>query len=241
MGVKTRALKSLHSAWTKKIHGMRQMDAAANVLPQNPYEVFGVEEGPTDEWVTLNCGPAVFELRERAGAKRKIYVVVKGSISVQESNARGGPLQTMCFTTNVAYFRAKRDRLEHVYGVHYDMDMRGGGHPVFHAQLGPVAELAGAIRDRFHVDGIVCNRVRPILRNVRTPTAQMDFFSVFTQLCADHLMSLELRNSSGQVTEAFKAVRRACNCLRGAAHRLSYLNGGEAPECYRSSHWYCGL
>ena len=63
----------------------------------------------------------------------------------------------------MGYFRLKGDRLEHVYGVHYDMDERRDGHPVFHAQLGRAREeFASVIRNEFHAwmpsSSIVCGR-----------------------------------------------------------------------------------
>ena len=188
----------------------------------------------------MDCGPIVFDLRERAYSNNEMYVVVEGSICVRELSRRNGSLETMGFATKVGYFRSKPDRLEHVYGVHYDMDESGNGHPVFHAQLGPAGEFVSTIREQFHLDAELIDRVGPILRNVRTPTAQMDFFSVFTQLCADHLMTGGPTGSHPQVATAFGGVRSACDVLQGAAHRLTHLNSGMAPNCYRSSHWYGG-
>ena len=243
MGVRSRALKSLRSAWTTKIRGMQQMNQATVVRPLASQQVVQVDEQVTGGVVKLDCGPAVFKMCERADRIPEMYVVVQGSICIEESTRRDGPLETMWFETKVGYFRWKRNRLEHVYGVHYDMDERGDGHPVFHAQLGPAREFAATIRDQFHVHAEVVDRVGPMLRNVRTPTAQMDFFSVCTQLCADHLMSVSPTGSpplDPQVSAAFDGVRSACDVLQGAAHRLSYLNGGSAPTCYRSSHWYGG-
>ena len=243
MGVKARALKSLQSAWTKKIQGMQGMNQATEVRPHIPQQVIRVDSPVTGGMVKLDCGPAVFLLCERANRIPEMYVVVEGSLCVKESSQVPGSLQTTWFSTEVGYFRLKRNRLEHVYGVHYDMDKRGDGHPVFHAQLSPAKCFASVIREEFCLDAEVKDHVRPILRNVRTPTAQMDFFSVLTQLCADHLMRVnqeDREDSDSQVTGAFDDVRSACDLLQGAAHELSYLNGGRAPKCYRSSHWYRG-
>ena len=239
MGVQAQALKSLHSAWITKIREMQKMDQATMVRPDDPWQVIRVDEQVTGGMVKLDCGPAVFKLCERANGIPKMFVVVRGSICVQESSESDGSLETMGFGTKVGYFRSKPNRLEHIYGVHYDMDERGHGHPVFHAQLGPASDFASAIQDQFHLDAQVDDRVGPMLRNVRTPTAQMDFFSVVTQLCADHLMCLDPASGHSHVTRAFDGVRSACDCLQGAAHRRGHLNSGIAPMCYRSSHWYC--
>ena len=239
MGIRARALKSLHTAWTKKIQGMQRMNQGTMVRPSTPQQVIRVDKQVTGPIAKLDCGAAVFKLSERANAVPQMYVVVQGSICVRESASTRGSFQTMSFGTRVGYFRSKRDRLEHVYGVHYDMDERGDGHPVFHAQLGPAREeFASAIRDEFRLDAELDDRVRPMLRNVRMPTAQMDFFSVCTQLCADHLMSGNSTDDHSEVIDAFDDVRSACDFLQGAAHRMTYLNDGRAPGCYRSYHWY---
>lgn len=214
------------------------MNQGAMVRPFAPQQVIRVDEQVTGAIAKLDCGAAVFKLSERANTVPDMYVVVQGSICVRESDSSGSSLQTMSFGTRVGYFRSKRDRLEHVYGVHYDMDERGDGHPVFHAQLGPAMEFASAIQNEFRLDAQLVDHVRPMLRNVRMPTAQMDFFSVCTQLCADHLMSGNPTDDHSQVISAFDDVRSACDFLQGAAHRMTYLNDGRALGCYRSYHWY---
>lgn len=238
MGVKSRALNSLRSAWRNKIHGMKKMNQGTRVRPDDPQQVIRVDEQVTGGIAKLDCGAAVFKLSERANAPPEMYVVVQGAICVRESGLSRSSLQTMWFGTRVGYFRYKRNRLEHVYGVHYDMDERGGGHPIFHAQLGPAKEFASVIQKQFHLDAELVDRMGPMLRNVRTPTAQMDFFSVCTQLCADHLMSGNPTDNHREVIAAFNGVRSACDFLQGAAHGMAYLNDGKAPGCYRSYHWY---
>ena len=238
MGVRTKALNLLNAAWSTKTRGMKKMNQATAVRPDSPHQVIRVVE-ELKGIVKFDFGPVVFNLCERKDDRNpNMYVVVKGSICVAENNESCQPLQTMSFKTQVGYFRRKDDQLEHVYGVHYDMDERGCGHPVFHAQLGPETEFASEIKEQFHFEACVVDCVNPMLRNVRTPTAQMDFFSVWTQLCADHLMSVDETGSDPQVTEGFKDVRSACKVLQGAAHRLTYLKDGKAPKCYRSYHWY---
>ena len=240
MGVKKRALDSMHVAWTEKVREMGKMDQASTVQPRNPQAVFHVREEVSGDTVKVDCGPAVFKLCERANGIPKMYVVVEGSICVQESGLGSSELHTIGFGTRVGYFREARNRLEHVYGVHYDMDERGDGHPVFHAQFGPAKGFAAAVRKYYSLSEEEPEEdyVGRILRNVRTPTAQMDFFSVVTQLCADHLMSVSGGEQNADVVEAFNRVRSACKFLLGAAHRLPYLSEGNGSECYRSSRWY---
>ena len=238
MGVRTQALKSLHLAWHAKVEGMRQLNQVSMVRPRNAEGVIRLGECVTGDIVKVDCGPAVFKLCEKAGGRPDMYVVVSGSICLRGSSQSPGRLQTMWFGTRVGYFRWRNGRLMYVHGVHYDMDERGGGHPVFHGQLGRAGEFASVVEDQFRLGGEVVDCVGPVLRNVRTPTAQMDFFSVCTQLCADHLMAVSPIGNPPQVIAAFDGVRSACDVLQGAAHRLSYLNAGHAPSSYRSSHWY---
>ena len=238
MAIRARALNSLYTAWTKKIQGMQRMDQGTMVRPSTPQQVIRVDQEVTGSIAKLDCGAAVFKLSERANAVPQMYVVVEGSICVRASDSTGTAFQTMGFRTRVGYFRSKGDRLKHVYGVHYDMDERGDGHPVFHAQLRPAREFASVIQKEFQLNAELDDHVQPMLRNVRTPTAQMDFFSVCTQLCADHLMRGNPTDNHPDVIAAFAGVRSACDFLQGAAHGMTYLNDGRAAGCYRSYHWY---
>ena len=86
----------------------------------------------------------------------------------------------------------------------------------------PREEYASAIQEAVPAwTSEVVDLVGRMLRNVRTPTAQMDFFSVFTQLCADHLMSVNPVGSNPELTAAFDDVRSACSFLQGVAHQLT--------------------
>ena len=244
MGVGAKALPRLREAWSRKVHGMKQMNGSSEVQPGDPRFVFRIgsnDQASSDSSARVDCGPVVLNLCERASGRpsRRIYVVVRGWIGL-ETNADGdAPLCTRDFGTEVGYFRLRDRQLVHVYGVHYDMDLCAYGHPVFHAQVASMAKLATEVKQRFCPGAAVCDRVKPLLRTVRTPTAQMDFLSVLTQVCADHLMS-ETQGSEkrNRAASAFGRVRSASDVLLGAAHRFSSLNDGTAPRCYRSSHWY---
>lgn len=236
MGLKNQALHRLGMAWMNNVQQMRRMHQATDVRPRQPDQVFSANEQRTDGTLRVNCGPAAFKLSEKAGGLPNIYVGVGGWITVRESGQSDASLCTMDFGTRVAYFRSKGLGLAHVYGVHYDMDETGAGHAVFHSQFRPMTELYDTVREQFGVRGGVEDHVGGVLRNVRTPTAQMDFFSVFTQLCADHLMMA--KQPRGQAADAFGRIRSACDFMVGAAHRLSRLNSPSAAKCYRATHWY---
>ena len=240
MAVAVGALRRLRQAWENKIRGMQQINQSSRVRPHAAQEVFSVDEdnqGGAEETVKVDCGPVVFKLCERANQLPDLYVVVAGWIRMEESDDRHVPLRTRNFATRVGYFRFRSQRRVHVYGVHYDMDEGGRGHPVFHAQLRPMTDFAAEIEQHFRLGAPMDNPVQALLRTVRTPTAQMDFLSVLTQLCADHLMD-QHSGALPPVAHAFSRVRSADSFLRGAAHQLPYLNRGEATQCYRSTHWY---
>lgn len=212
------------------------MNQASEIKPKNALEVFRIvsEEEKHDE-VKLNFGPIVFYVPERSGhGLPSIFVVAEGWLTLKpDFNERR--LLTKEFGTQVAYFKQEKDTLKHVYGVHYDMDEEKPGHPVFHAQFSPQTDLKIAVQSYFHHNCEVENCMTNILKTVRMPSAQMDIFSVFCQICADHLISPD---SGPEVKEAFKKLRENCNFLVGAAHRLDFLNGNHAAGCYRASHWY---
>lgn len=115
------------------------------------------------------------------------------------------------------------------------MDESNPGHPVFHAQFGSKQAFGGAVHDLFKRDELIVDRLGVILGTVRTPTAQMDIFSVVAQICADHLMGPD---PSDDLKKAFARLRSNCDFLVGAGHRLPFLSAPHATECYRASHWY---
>lgn len=145
-------------------------------------------------------------------------------------------MRTKTFGTEVAHFRSKRGALEHVYGVHYDLDENAAAHPVFHAQMSPKMSLVSSVNDHFNRNfQDVVDLVGRMLGNVRTPSAQMDVFAVMLQICANHLIH---SGSPPNVIEAFNKTRTACEFFIGFAYRMSTLNQLPATQCYRSTHWY---
>ena len=139
------------------------------------------------------------------------------------------------FGTTVGYFRSKRDSLDHVFGVHYDMDDGDVSHPVFHGQIGPQIEFANAINEHYQRHRCVSDKVGCILRNVRVPSAEMDVFSVFLQICADHLID---KFSARQQRSALSTLRDSCALYLGAANRMKGLIRGGELGCFRGTRWY---
>jgi hypothetical protein len=229
-------MNQITPAWDGLRAGMRRLYPASNPRPQTAAEIFIPESKPGADEIRFNVNPIIFHLPERPGRRgANLYIVLSGWLSFEKGNLRKERLRTHGFGTQVGYFRAKPELLEHVYGAHYDIDETQPGHPVFHSQIRSMAQLGEQVRTAYILATPVCDRVHPILRNVRVPTAQMDVFSVILQICADHLISSA---SDQDAKDAFSGMAGSCGFFDGVAHRLAYLNDGRAPSCYRSPHWY---
>ncbi|MGD9920592.1 MAG: hypothetical protein AB7V13_03970 [Pseudorhodoplanes sp.] len=227
--------KEVISAWERLRVSMQKMYQSTDVRPGAGHDIFKLNARAPDDEVKLDIGPIVFNVPERAGRGHNLYVVVRGWLSFGDGNLRELPLKTRAFFTEVAYFRLKGNVLQHVYGVHYDLDEKLPGHPVFHGQLSSRMDLAPSVRDHYRVEDQPQEMFTPLLRNIRIPTAQMDVFSTVVQICADHLV---FEGADQNVHEAFAEARSINSFFQGAAHRMPFLNEMPAIACYRSIHWY---
>jgi hypothetical protein len=223
--------RQLSAAWSSATYNIKQM---SGVVKSTAGAVFK-PGSHVDDLVEIIVEPIVLQVPERRNSgKPNLYVVLTGRLAVEGPDFRA-PLKTRTFATRVAYFRQRHGELEHVFGIHYDMDEGRSDHPVFHAQVCPLLGLGGHACEAFNLTADITNAMGPILRNVRMPSAQMDIFAAVTQVCADHLLG----EGSGDVEQrAFDELRKNCDTLVGAAHRLAFLNGALAAGCYRSTHWY---
>ena len=231
-----RVLQRVNDAWQAAIYGLSQMSQASTVRPANGYEIFRLDFNAPNDEVKLDFGPIVFNVPERPNRRAPdLFVVAEGWLTFEGPNFKQGPLHTKDFGTELGYFRQKDRRLRHVYGAHFDMDERRPGHPVFHLQLKSKQAFGAAVQSHFKRDDEIVDLMGEILGTVRTPSAQMDIFSVVAQICADHLI---WSDSSSDVKQAFTRLRSSCDFLVGAAHRLPFLSDAHAAGCYRGSHWY---
>jgi hypothetical protein len=224
----------VQAAWEKLTLSMQKMYMASQVRPGGAHEIFLLDNSAPDDEVKFKIGPVVFNVPERVGRGHSLYIVIKGWLSFG-GNFRAHPLRTKSFGTELGYFRLKGGMLEHVYGIHYDLDETLPGHPVFHGQVASQMELATTIRDLYRLENEATNLFQPKIRNIRIPTAQMDIFSAIVQLCADHLV---YEGADDTVREAFAEMQLLNNFFIGAAYRMAFLNAPPATECYRSAHWY---
>jgi hypothetical protein len=230
-------LLKLVAQWDLLNVGIQRLHGEAQVRPSDAYRVLGTVDDASPDVVSFVLSPVVFKLPERANAvSANLFVAVEGSLSFSRSEfSERKILATRKFATKVAYFRHSADCLKHVYGAHYDFSVNELGHPVFHSQLRNYPELAAGIKDHYGIDHRVDDRVRGLLKTVRVPTAQMDIFSVFMQLCADHLL---YGQAGPEERAAFNTLLRQNEFCRGAAFQIPRLMAEEACSCYRARHWY---
>ncbi|HEY3570002.1 MAG TPA: hypothetical protein VGP73_18860 [Thermoanaerobaculia bacterium] len=230
-------LQRLVSQWEFLNAEIQRLHGEAQVRPSDPYRALATVEGTSPEVASFVLSPVVFKLPERASAvNADLFVVVEGRLSFGRRDfAERRVLATHEFTTKVAYFRHSFNCLKHVYGAHYDFSVSELGHPVFHGQIRNYPELAAGIKTHYGIDHEVVDLVRGLLKTVRVPTAQMDVFSLFVQLCADHLLYSQ---SGPEVKAAFNSLLQRSEFCQGAAFQIPRLMTEEARKCYRAWHWY---
>jgi len=231
-------LRQLVAQWEHVQAEVGRLQSTAEARPEKGHDIFRfVEEHDAPDTAKFDLLPVVFNLPERADHHNiDLFVVVKGWMRFDRHEFAGnGVLVTRDFATQVAYFRRTAKALTHVYGGHYDFAVDQLGHPVFHGQIRSYPEFAQHVKDQYSVSHDVVDCVKGMLRNVRVPTAQMDVFSLFVALCADHLL---YEQSGPEEREAFNSLLRRSDFCRGAAHRAAHLVTEEARACYRARHWY---
>ena len=109
------------------------------------------------------------------------------------------------------------------------------GHPAFHAQIKSFSLFSNHIREQYRVNKPVDDPVKSLIRTVRVPVAQMDVFSLFVQICVDHLVSVK---SSHEARDAFNALVQKGGFCQGAGFQMARLGTDDARVCYRARHWY---
>jgi hypothetical protein len=230
-------LKRLVTEWDDFRLQLERLRSAAQVRPRDAQQVFQMAASPNEGVANFRLTPIVFNLPERADdLSMDLFVAVEGRLSFNRNEYKDRKiLATHDFQTKVAYFRRTPTKLQHVFGAHFDFSLNELGHPVFHGQMRGYPELAEAVKQHYNVDREVMDCVCGLLRTVRIPTAQMDVFSFFIQLCADHLLHA---NSGGDEKAAFNSLLKKSEFWQGAAFQLPRLQTADACRCYRSSHWY---
>ena len=235
-----RSLKLVRETWTKTFAEIRKLGQPVVIRPQDSNEIFRIE-GADGDRARLETTPVVFHIPERVIGKKgnRLFVVVKGEIEFA-LEGDGEDIRASGFATRVAYFRVCGAGVKHIFGMHFDLD-RTVGHPVFHAQLRPYGELYQCVLEMFPSDEwdvapIDC--VNGLLRNVRLPTAQMDFFSVILLICSDHLVSASAKPVDRDIRAAYEKIRRYCGAFLGYGEEHQGLRDMAERRCARSHFWY---
>jgi len=229
--------QALVRAWQNVKMTIERLHGSATVKPNDLQEVLQVMDRSDERLIWFEVRPIVFQLPERGDASSTdLFVVVSGCLAFDRAAFRERRLLlTRSFSTEVGYFRHAGTTLKHVYGAHYDFALDEVGHPVFHGQMKSFRDFATHIAERYRVTHDVDDLVIGILKTVRVPSAQLDIFSVFLQLCADHLLHNE---SSTEDLAAFNDLLEKSAFCRGAAYQVPRLMEEEARQCYRALHWY---
>ena len=202
--------------------------------PNDAYRIFSlIEDQKVEGQVGFEINPVTFHVPERANQTANLYIVARGRIYLDIAELEHQKVKTVQFGTEVGYFRKKDKTLEHVFGAHYDLAASEIGHPLFHAQMRSYSERGAVAAEEFQLDCTPSDLVKGVLRTIRLPIAQMDFFSLVLQITADHLMS---RDSGEEEKQAFAQMRRLNQTMQGAGHLWPSL--ASAPPCMRSFHWY---
>jgi hypothetical protein len=233
----SRILQRLVDQWDEVNTALGRLSPAATVRPSNGWNVFQPLPGPPGNVIEFSFGPAVFNVPERAThVSADLFVVVDGRFGFRRDIFSADDiLATDKFSTRAAYFRLKAQGAEHIYGAHYDFALDELGHPLFHAQMRSFVEMWSAVNEQYSIGGVATDRVNGILQTVRMPTAQMDVFSFFLQLCADHLL---FQNSGPDERAAFNSLLEKSAFIRGAGYQAARLATEAARSCYRARHWY---
>jgi hypothetical protein len=230
--------RQLVTQWQVVVNTIEKLSPVASVRPDDGYALFQATRYSSPNIVGFELAPVVFNLPERANQRdADLFIVVVGQLEIrlgESSNSK--VLKTHSFTTRAGYFRRKNNELRHVYGAHYDFAINQVGHPTFHAQLRSFSELSTHIVQKYDQNDMrTVDSMEGLLKTVRLPTAQMDFFSLFLQICADHLL---YEQSDPEAVEAFSTLLTKSEFLQGAGYQCNHLTVESAYSCYRSRHWY---
>ena len=231
-----RVRQKVWETWDKSILSLEKLNGYLSVLPRSAEDIFVNACIDADGVVKFDIRPVFLSVTERRSNRSKnIFVAMDGWLSLKMQNVGTVRLLTESFGTRVGYFRTKKHELHHVFGAHYDMVVGDATHPVFHAQMKFHQKFADKLTQQHQFLCKTIDHTDGIYRAIRIPTAQMDFFSVLLQVCADHLIS---GHSCSNDLAVFKEIKERCGILVGAAHKLRFLNSATASSCYRATHWY---
>lgn len=236
--------KHLNKVWTKAgshfealIAAVQRVHPAASFVPYSGYEAFKPNVADsTDAICIFEIDPLIINLPVRGQASgNDLYVVFQGRIGFDvDSVVSHNILKTVSFASRLGYFTRVKDTLEHVLGMHCDLDIERVAHPAFHAQLVSFgSEFSPVVQS--YVPAPLHDRMTGVLHGVRIPTAQLDFFALIVQLAADHLL---WQKSGTPEREGFDDLVRLDKQVKGITPEIDFLCHSATLPCHRGPHWY---
>ena len=233
-----RVKKEVTGAWTELRARMQTISSISLVRPVEPEEVFTFTHDKDYGKIIATVRPVTFNVPYRANAATaKIFVAIDGWIEFSDDDTSGS-LRSLRFQTNVGYFRdGGPNTLQYLCGIHYDYDSYDAiGHPVYHCQFGPQVRFFDEVNACFHrAFSEPSDDLKAIPRQIRIPTAQMDPFSVFLQVCSDHLIS---EGSDANKLAAYASLLKTCGFFTCSSNGIAQLGAAFAESNLRSHHWY---
>jgi hypothetical protein len=218
---------------------VERLNNSASVIPGDASGLFQISHSDADT-LAFDIGETLLILPERAKqVSNPMHIVVKGRLTIDKKHfIESEQLRTVHFQSEAGYFRLKNDgTLQHIFGAHYDLTQDEVGHPAFHAQLKSFLGFADIVQHRYSDTPLnVTNAMKDVLKTVRLPSAQMDYFSLLIQAVADHLMSPN--SSSTEDVDVFRELLVKSKSIQGRAYSIARLQEPSATACYRSVHWY---
>ena len=229
-----KTIKKFHDVWREFFVKLSRIDAE---FEKHINSGSLRSTGATADCVNFEIDPIVLNIKENPNkSQRKLFVVVRGKISLNLVSQSEDFLTTREFSTEVGYFReTSTGGLEHVLGMHFDLSVDEVGHPVFHSQFQSYSKFSEYVYRHIQKQKEPLDHVDKLLKRVRIPTPQMDVLSLFIQVCADHFISIR---SAQEVHARFEDLLKTNNKLVGAAWRSEKLKSQQAAKCFRSGHWY---
>lgn len=226
--------RHIENLWIGVLSSMKKLNTKIDVRPKDPNLIFR-RAGSSAGGSCFEIQPTVFLLPERSSHRTAdLYVVVSGQMVFEPLTAASW--RTAGFATRIAYFRMRPGVLDHTCGLHYDFDT-SLAHPVFHVQFRSQADMRETVEKEFRPKlSLRQDAMKDVIQTVRIPTAQMDFFSVVLQLCADHLVG---KDSQKPVTSEFLNLRSTiAESMSGACATHPGLSAARSAKCSRAPHWY---
>lgn len=240
-----KGISGIHSAlrvqWGAMVEALRRINPGV-LLSVDEWRLFAIDHARSSAArASFNIGPLVINLPENARhANHNLFVVIKCSMifDIEEFN-KNKILVSKGFGTHAGYFRKTREKLLHVFGAHCDFDLERPAHPAFHIQLGSFCnDFSSHVKEEFDINLPAVDIVEGILKNVRLPSAELDFFAFIVQLAADHLM---WEKSGDYEKSAFNELLAIDKKIIGSSSCAPWLVEGTAKPCHRANHWYAKL